>query len=188
MNDPDYGKISLWIAAIVCSILLLPHLTADVIKYENDKNNLTWHGHTVDLNDDEDIVCLAKNVYFEAANQSFAGKLAVAHVVINREHSNMFPNSVCGVIYQAKTKINWKGNEVPIRNQCQFSWYCDGKSDEPKDSETWLDSLWIADLVLSGAHPDITEGSLWYHADFVEPYWSKQLELVTVIDNHLFYK
>jgi len=43
-------------------------------------------------------------------------------------------------------------------------------------------------MVLSGQYPDITEGALWYHADFVKPYWSNQLELVTIIDNHLFYK
>lgn len=138
--------------------------------------------------DHDSMECLAKNIYFESANQSFAGKLAVAHVVMNRKESNLFPTTVCDVVYQAKTKINWKGNEVPIRNQCQFSWYCDGKSDEPVDSKTWMKSLWIADLVLSGHYPDITEGSLWYHADFVSPYWSEQLELVTTIDNHLFYK
>lgn len=138
--------------------------------------------------DQDSMECLAKNIYFESANQSFAGKLAVAHVVMNRKESDLFPMSVCDVVYQAKTKINWKGNVVPIRNQCQFSWYCDGKSDEPVDSKTWMKSLWIADLVLSGHYPDITEGSLWYHADFVSPYWSEQLELVTTIDNHLFYK
>ena len=117
-----------------------------------------------------------------------AGKVAVANVVLNRQYSELFPNNVCDVIYQSKTRINWKGNEVPIRNQCQFSWYCDGKPDVPKDSDTWLTSVWIADLVLTGKYPDITEGSLWYHADFVEPYWSKQLEHVVTIDNHLFYK
>ena len=77
--------------------------------------------------------CMAQNIYFEAANQSFAGKIAVGHVVINRVEDLQFPNDVCGVIYQAKTKVNWKGNVVPIRNQCQFSWYCDGLSDEEKN-------------------------------------------------------
>ena len=155
------------------------------------QDNYSWHGHEIVMShnyDQDSMTCLAKNIYFESANQSFAGRLAVAHVVMNRKASELFPDEICGVVYQAKTMINWKGNEVPIKNQCQFSWYCDGKSDEPKDSKTWLNSLWIADLVLSSHYPDITEGSLWYHADFVSPYWSKQLELVTTIDNHLFYK
>ena len=132
--------------------------------------------------------CMAQNIYFESANQSFAGRLAVAHVVINRVEDLQFPNSVCEVIYQAKTYVNWKGNEVPIRNQCQFSWYCDGLSDEPVDSKTWIKSLYIADLVLTGDYKDITEGALWYHADYIYPYWADELEEVTQIDDHVFYK
>jgi len=135
-----------------------------------------------------DRFCLAQNIYFESANQSFAGQIAVSNVVINRVKSDLFPNSICEVIYQAKMKENWLGNMVPIRNQCQFSWFCDGKSDDPVDSVTWLNSIRVADMVLSGEYQDITEGSLWYHADFVKPYWANQLQLVTTIDNHLFYK
>ena len=132
--------------------------------------------------------CMAQNIYFESANQSFAGRLAVGNVVINRVEDLQFPNSVCEVIYQAKTYVNWKGNEVPIRNQCQFSWYCDGLSDDPVDSKTWIKSLYIADLILTGEYKDITEGALWYHADYIYPYWADELEEVTQIDDHIFYK
>ena len=170
MNSPDYGKISLWIAALVVAILSVPHVFASEEEETYDR------------------YCMAQNIYFESANQSFAGKLAVAHVVINRMEDLQFPNTVCGVIYQAKTFTNWKGNEVPIRNQCQFSWYCDGKSDEPVDSKTWIKSLYIADLALTGKYKDITEGALWYHADYILPYWADQLEYVTQIDEHIFYK
>ena len=140
------------------------------------------------LDYDGERFCLAQNIYFESGNQSFAGKLAVGDVVMNRVEDPQFPNSVCEVIYQAKTFVNWKGNTMPIRNQCQFSWYCDGKSDEPKDSVTWLESIRVADLILRGDFEDITEGSLWYHADYVRPNWADNLEEVVVIDNHIFYK
>lgn len=140
------------------------------------------------LDYDGERFCLAQNIYFESGNQSFAGKLAVGDVVMNRVEDPQFPNSVCEVIYQAKTFVNWKGNIMPIRNQCQFSWYCDGKSDEPKDSVTWLESIRVADLILRGDFEDITEGSLWYHADYVRPNWADNLEEVVVIDNHIFYK
>lgn len=135
-----------------------------------------------------DRYCMAQNIYFESANQSFAGRLAVANVVMNRVDDLQFPNKVCDVIYQSKTRINWKGNEVPIRNKCQFSWYCDGLSDEPVDSATWIKSLYIADLVLTGVYKDITEGSLWYHANYIYPYWADELEYVTQIEDHIFYK
>lgn len=126
--------------------------------------------------------CLAQNIYFESANQSFAGRLAVANVVMNRVKDEQFPDTVCEVVYQAKLIRSF-----PVRNMCQFSWYCDGLDDLPTDSKTWMQSLYLADRVLFGEYKDITEGALWYHSDAVTPYWSKHLNLVTTIDNHLFY-
>ena len=135
-----------------------------------------------------DIYCMAQNIYFEAGNQPLAGKVAVAHVVLNRTKHMNYPADICGVIYQAKLKQNWKGNMVPILYQCQFSWFCDGKSDEPEDSPTWLKSLNIARDVIQGAYPDITEGSTHYHNDMVYPYWADSLNETVYINNHTFYK
>ena len=135
-----------------------------------------------------EIYCLAQNIYFEAGNQPLAGKIAVTQVVLNRtEHPN-YPTTACGVIYQAKWKTNWKGNEVPIRNKCQFSWFCDGKSDDPVDSPTWLSSLNIARNVVQGGYGDITEGATHYHSVYVNPYWSDSLNETVVINEHIFYK
>ena len=134
-----------------------------------------------------DRFCLAQNIYFESANQSFAGRVAVANVVLNRVEDDQFPNTVCDVVYQAEMKENWKGNLLPVLHRCQFSWYCDGKGDLPTDSKTWMEAFRIAGMVLAFEYQDITEGALWYHSDSVEPYWSKHLSLVTTIDNHLFY-
>ena len=167
-------KSFLWgmaFGAMLMGLLLLPStLQASTNEYNNDR------------------YCLAQNIYFESANQSFAGQLAVSHVVINRMEDLQFPETICEVVYQAKMEENWKGNMVPALNKCQFSWYCDGKSDEPVDSVTWLNSIRVADMVLSGEYPDITEGSLWYHNDKVNPYWAKHLNHTVLIDNHLFYK
>ena len=134
--------------------------------------------------------CMAQNIYFESANQSFAGKLAVGHVVINRVRDEQFPNKICDVIYQAKTRINWKGNEVPIRNQCQFSWYCDGKSDKMKnhDLETKVLITVYETLSLWYQGIDITEGATHCHADYVNPGWAKKLRYTTRIGTHKYYK
>ena len=131
--------------------------------------------------------CLAQNIYFESGNQPLAGKVAVAQVVINRVEDNKFPADICGVVYQSKLGTNWRGDIYPLRNKCQFSWYCDGKSDIPTDSKTWDQSMLLAERVLDNFYPDITEGALWYHSDAVKPYWSKQLNRTVTIDNHLFY-
>ena len=119
--------------------------------------------HASDANND--IFCMAQNIYFESGNQPLAGKVAVAHVVLNRQQHVNYPKTICEVIYQAKLKENWLGNQVPIRNMCQFSWFCDGKSDVPEDSPTWLESLYVARDVIQDTYPDITEGATHYHND-----------------------
>tara|TARA_B100000459_G_C8593675_1_gene208876 strand:+ start:916 stop:1437 length:522 start_codon:yes stop_codon:yes gene_type:complete len=135
-----------------------------------------------------EIFCMAQNIYFEAGNQPLAGKVAVGQVVLNRlEHSN-YPGTMCDVIYQAKWKENWLGNMHPIRNQCQFSWFCDGKSDEPEISPTWYESLKVARDIVQGGYPDITEGATHYHNDKVNPYWADSLNQTVIINNHIFYK
>ena len=144
---------------------------------------------------DEELICMAKNIYFEAGNQPLAGKLSVAFVTINRVVSSQFPDSVCDVIYQAEYRKNYMGNEVPIIGRCQFSWFCDGKSDTPTDSYTWVQSMEVAREILEINNfqsrmilIDITEGALWYHADYVKPDWSKYLQRIITIENHIFYK
>ena len=145
-----------------------------------------------------DAFCLAQNLYFEAGNQPLAGRLAVAQVVQNRVDSHMFPNTICGVIYQTKEyRTSWKtGEQIPRRGMCQFSWYCDGKSDEPKDSKTWIAVYQLANQILQNdkydatisEEFDITEGALWYHADYIYPYWAQHLNQTVTINQHIFYK
>jgi len=142
--------------------------------------------HASDQNNE--VYCLAQNIYFESGNQSMVGKIAVSHVVLNRVESTLYPDTICDVVYQAKWRENWKGNMVPVLNQCQFSWFCDGKSDYPEDSKTWIESLLLARRVYDGEWTDITEGATHYHADFVYPYWADSLNRTTTIDNHLFYR
>lgn len=85
-------------------------------------------------------------------------------------------------------RVNWKNDYVPIRNMCQFSWFCDGKSDDPVDSPTWLSSLNIARNVVQGKYGDITEGATHYHNIYVNPYWADSLNETVVINEHIFYK
>lgn len=135
-----------------------------------------------------ETICLAKNIYFEAGNQPLAGKVAVAQVVFNRMEHSAYPKDICGVVYQAKWGKNWAGNMMPIRNQCQFSWFCDGKSDEPLDTDTFFESYLIAQDVIMGKYPDITSGATHYHSIWVEPYWADSLNETVQITDHIFYK
>lgn len=140
---------------------------------------------------DEDRKCLAQNIFFEARNQSTEGQVAVAWVTLNRLESEAFPGSICRVVRQA----NRDSNGQPIRHQCQFSWYCDGKSDRiPKNviaQRAWEDAQLIADVVLldwARAKESPVKQATFYHADYVRPYWSKKFTQVAVVEDHIFYE
>ena len=139
-----------------------------------------------------EATCLAKNMYYEARNQGLAGQLAVSLVVMNRVKDSRYPNTVCGVVEQGPTRESWKKNGTfyPIKNRCQFSWFCDGKSDEPKEPTTYKRLL---DLALVLVYDDIqivdfTEGATHYHADYVYPAWRKSKTKTVEIADHIFYR
>ena len=48
-----------------------------------------------------EVACLAEAIYFEAGNQSDAGRLAVGHVVLNRQEMKEYPDTICDVVHQA---------------------------------------------------------------------------------------
>ena len=142
--------------------------------------------------DHESVLCLAKNAYFEARNQSVLSQIAVSQVVMNRVKSEDFPNTVCGVVYEAQMSKWFKDNmnkDVPVRDKCQFSWYCDGKADIIYDHESFNIALSVANQVLSGYNlNDVTNGALWYHAVYVNPYWAKEKIKTVKHEDHIFYK
>ena len=136
----------------------------------------------------DQVQCLAKNIYFEAATQSTAGKLAVAFVTKNRVDSERFPNTFCDVIYEGPHYASGH----PKRDRCQFSWYCDGMGDNPRNGRSWESSQSIAlwfyqnkDIII-----DITDGATHYHADWMQKYpkWAKQYRQNVRIDDHIFYE
>ena len=141
-----------------------------------------------------DVSCLAKNIYFEAGVESTAGKLAVANVTINRATHANFPNTICGVVREGVHYYSLKRDEYfPVRNRCQFSWYCDGLGDNPREGRTWESSQELAIKVLVNYYDkaliDITDGAMYYHANWMETYpsWSKKKKVMTSIDRHIFY-
>ena len=133
----------------------------------------------------DEVKCLALNIYHEARNQPTVGKLAVAQVTMNRVKDVRFPNTICGVVYQG-----YYSNNFPIKNKCQFSWWCDGKSDKPRDTRAWSYSLMLAQRMHEGFFDniDVVKGSTHYHAVYVTPYWTKMKKKVRVIADHVFYR
>ena len=139
------------------------------------------------LEENKQIACLAKNIYFEAAVESTAGKLAVAHVTHNRVSSHHYPDSYCKVVYEGKHFASG----FPKRDRCQFSWYCDGRHDSPYPGPTWNKVQDLANYYYKNAEDlrDITDGATYYHADYIDdPRWAKYKKKTVKIDTHIFYR
>lgn len=124
--------------------------------------------------DSKEKDCLARNVFYEAGIESLQGKLAVAHVTWNRvQHTKRWGNTVCSVVYQAN----------------QFSWTKDSqKRNKKPHGRLWRDSLEAVDMFVAGARIKHLKNSYYYHADYVKPKWTNNLEYVVKIDSHIFYQ
>ena len=140
----------------------------------------------------EQTKCLADNIYFEARNQPLAGQFAVMSVTINRVNDDRYPNTVCEVVKQGPHRPSWKGTGemIPVRHRCQFSWYCDGKSDKIFQQNAFDKIYEMSYSILSGEMKivDITEGATHYHADYVNPEWAKTKTKTIEIEDHIFYR
>ena len=150
--------------------------------------------------DIEEARCLAENIYHEARDQGTAGWLAVAAVTLNRATDDRFPDTICGVVFQAETKESWttKGKDVPeiervfypVRHRCQFSWYCDGKADDINNISVYMEIMSLTRLLLTSQFMmfDITDGATFYHADSITPSWASSKIKTIEIGDHIFYR
>ena len=155
------------------------------------KESETKYQQLLQSDNEKQLECLAMNIYFETMAVSMADAMAVSDVVQNRVESIHYPNTICEVVHQGKTKPSWKdpNKMVMVRDACQFSWYCDGKADTPTNSEAWERSRRYAhQFFYYGLYKGITEGSTHYHANYVKPYWAPTLDRVTRIGAHIFYR
>jgi len=105
---------------------------------------------------------------------------------MNRVRDDRYPDDVCGVVKQGPT-YSWR-EDFPVRNRCQFSWYCDGKSDKTTDTKAYAKALMIAHGVYHGNLDDFVEGATHYHAHYVTPEWAKTKTMTVRINDHIFYR
>jgi spore germination cell wall hydrolase CwlJ-like protein len=126
------------------------------------------------------LECMAMNIYREAGDEPFEGKVAVAQVTMNRVAHGQFGKDVCGVVYQK--------NVIMEKVVCQFSWACDQAArTRPVNAAAYNESYEVAKkVILEGFKLDSLKEALYYHANYVNPKWP--LERIGSIGNHIFYK
>jgi spore germination cell wall hydrolase CwlJ-like protein len=168
--------ISLFFSAL---FILFVTLNVSVPAVKNQTMN--WMSQQVSDQYNQEVQCLAENIYYESAHEPYEGKLGVAQVTMNRVHSGKFPSTVCGVVRQ-KDKIN--GYIV-----CQFSWFCNTINKNLLNKYEWEESLFIAHKALSEPYLHdalYRNNALYYHAVYIHPGW--RLTVVKQIGNHIFYR
>ena len=123
----------------------------------------------------QETTCMAEVITYEAPDESYEGKLAVATVVQNRVQSKFFPHTICGVVYQRGKK------------GCQFSWSC--RSHRIKDWAVYQEALRISKEVIERGLKlkSLGNATHFYNASLVNPSWSHEMRFVQKIGAHSFY-
>lgn len=118
---------------------------------------------------------MALTLYWEARGEGRRGMIAVGWTVLNRVRSRRFPATVCAVVHE--------GGERP---PCQYSWWCDGRSDRPRDRQSWQEALGLATQLLRRPPRDPTRGALFFRGAGARGRW-KHVRTVR-IGRHVFYR
>jgi spore germination cell wall hydrolase CwlJ-like protein len=135
-------------------------------------NGVKVEGHDAQWN------CLTKALYFEARGEPLVGQIAVAEVILNRVDSELYPNSVCGVVHQGAN----------LRTGCQFSFMCDGKPEIIGNRMIFAELGNVAWAMLRGMPRIFTDQATHYHNRSVSPYWARHLDRTVRIGAHIFYR
>ncbi len=128
---------------------------------------------------EKELNCLATAIYFEARGENYRGQVAVGQVVMNRTGHKLYPDTICGVVFQNQHK----------RNACQFSFACDGIPERVTEKKAWAQAEEIAKGVVSGELYLTEVGyATHYHATYVYPHWAPRMKKVTKVGLHVFYQ
>lgn len=175
------GKL-LGLFLVVFVVIFITNIKINSISYNSSISQIIDNkkSYVNSKNVDKTLECLAMNIYKEAGNEIFEGKVAVAQVTLNRVEHPSFPKDVCSVVHQK--------NVIMEKVICQFSWYCDTiQKSRPVDKQKYEESYAVAKKVLlEGFRLDSLNEAIYYHADYVNPRW--QYKPISKVGTHIFYK
>ena len=156
----------LLLSAFIFVITLIPIFTYQLVQYKNVQ---------------QDIKCLALNIFHEARSESKAGQRAVASVTLNRVASKRYPNNICDVVYEK----GW--DRIRKRYVGQFSWT---EFDRPPKlkSKAWYRAWKIAEEAYKEKDKQQLNGAIFYHAKYIKPSWARKKKPIARIGSHIFYK
>jgi spore germination cell wall hydrolase CwlJ-like protein len=134
--------------------------------------------HTEDIHyrSEQELLCLARNIYHEARGQSEANQRAVAWVTRNR--ARITNRTLCEVVFEH--------NRANGRKVAQFSWtlYVHNR---PMERDAWDLAQRLAYQVWQASdHMDPTRGATHFHERTFRPVWSGRGVHHQTIGAHVF--
>jgi N-acetylmuramoyl-L-alanine amidase len=113
------------------------------------------------------VNCMTQAIYHEARGESYMGKIAVGHIILNRIKKG-YGTDPCEIVSSKR----------------QFSWY--GKNNSIKERDRWDECYRLSKKILANETQDPTKGSIFFHEKSINPGW--KYKRIVVIDSHIFYK
>lgn len=119
---------------------------------------------------DNDLRCLAMNIYYESRGEPILGQLAVANVTMNR--FNASNKTICEIVY-ARGQFEWTSKRL-----------------RPPGGDPWRQSQVIAWIVLNQPElvKDVTNNAHYFHSSTRTPISFKKYDHVITIGGHRFYR
>jgi N-acetylmuramoyl-L-alanine amidase len=118
---------------------------------------------------DAELECLARIVVHEAGNQSRAGQLAVAQVVMNRVRSGRFARTICGVAMQPGQFFNVRAYRPP-------------------HDARWRRALAVARDARAGLSAPLVADALYFHAAGARSPFFRGRPEIRRIGGHVFHR
>ena len=128
---------------------------------------------------DEDLRCLAANIYYESRGESRAGRMGVGIVTLNRVNHGNWPGSVCEVVKQPY----------------QFSWmnakdFVYPQPDNPIDARALEEIEQMASFLLDGGYSSVDhpahDAYHFYNPNLVSWEFDNDYNVIAEIGNHRF--
>ena len=139
-----------------------------------------WHDYAKVQHEQQ---CITEALYYEARGEGEIGMRYVLSVIHNRKNSVGFPNSYCKVIHQRR--------QFSYRNGVSPGIHIEIKPIRASDKIAYELASELAESAAWGRidpSVDSIRGATYYHTTKVKPYWSKKMQKIITIGNHVFYR
>jgi len=95
---------------------------------------------TASWKNEEEITCLARNIYWEGRTEPAHAKRAIGLITLARVLDPRWPGRICDVVFE-NNQFSWTRNAELVREH------------NPQDSENWEESLRIAKTLYNRSSP-----------------------------------